>query len=91
MLRQHGYTVEIAPFSTADEMDAVVQRARVAQPRLVGLSIIFQYRAPEFLALAEELRRVLPHTHITTGGHSCAKRVAAISSSRIRIGTFEMP
>jgi anaerobic magnesium-protoporphyrin IX monomethyl ester cyclase len=69
VLRQHGYTVELAPFSTADEMDAVMQHARVTQPRLVGLSIIFQYRAPEFLALADELRCVLPHAHITTGGH----------------------
>ena len=69
VLRQHGYTVEIAPFSTADEMDAVVQRAQATHPRLVGLSIIFQYRAPEFFALADELRRVLPHAHITTGGH----------------------
>lgn len=68
VLRQHGYTVEIAPFRTADEMDAVVQYAQIAQPRLVGLSIIFQYRGPEFLMLAEELRRVLPHAHITTGG-----------------------
>ena len=46
VLRQHGYTVELAPFSTADETDAVVQRAQIIQPRLVGLSIIFQYRAP---------------------------------------------
>ena len=69
VLRQHGCTVEIAPFSTADEMEAVVERARATQPRLVGLSIIFQYRAPEFLALAEELHRLLPHAHITTGGH----------------------
>src|SRR5512136_148791 len=69
VLRQYGYSVELAAFSTADEMDTVVQQARWAQPRLVGLSIIFQYRAPEFLALAEELRRALPQVHITTGGH----------------------
>ncbi len=69
VLRQHGYSVELAPFSTADEMDAVVQRAQLTRPRLVGLSIIFQYRAPEFLELAAELRRVLPEAHITTGGH----------------------
>ena len=30
VLRQHGCTVEIAPFSAADEMDAVVERARGA-------------------------------------------------------------
>jgi radical SAM superfamily enzyme YgiQ (UPF0313 family) len=69
VLRQHGYSVELAPFSTAGEMDAVVRRAQLTRPRLVGLSIIFQYRAPEFLALAAELRRVLPQAHITTGGH----------------------
>jgi len=69
VLRQHGYSVELAAFSTADEMDAVVQRAQETQPRVVGLSIIFQYRAPEFLELAEKLKQTLPNTHIITGGH----------------------
>ena len=69
VLRRQGYSVELASFSTAAEMDAVVERARAARPRLVGLSIIFQYRALEFAALAEQLRLVLPNTHITTGGH----------------------
>ena len=69
VLRQHGFSVELAPFSTAAETDAVVQQALAARPRLVGLSIIFQYRAPEFLALAGRLREALPGTHITTGGH----------------------
>lgn len=69
MLRQHGYSVELAPFSTAEDTDAVVRRAQWTRPRLVGLSIIFQYRAPEFLKLASELRRFLPKTHITAGGH----------------------
>jgi anaerobic magnesium-protoporphyrin IX monomethyl ester cyclase len=69
VLRQHGYSVELAAFSSAEEMDAVVARARSIQPRLIGLSIIFQYRAPEFLELAGRLRSILPHAHITTGGH----------------------
>ncbi len=69
VLRQHGYSVELAPFSTAGDMGTVVRWAQRARPRLLGLSIIFQYRAPEFLALAGELRRVLPETHITAGGH----------------------
>jgi anaerobic magnesium-protoporphyrin IX monomethyl ester cyclase len=69
VLRQHGYSVELEAFSTADEMDAVVQRAQETQPRVVGLSIIFQYRAPEFIDLAEQIKRNLPSTHITTGGH----------------------
>lgn len=69
VLRQHGYSVELAAFSTGDAMDAVIQQAVLAQPRIVGLSIIFQYRAPEFLKLAAELRRVLPGVHVTAGGH----------------------
>ena len=59
VLGQHGYSVESAPFSTADDMDIVVRQAQRTRPRLVGLSIIFQYCAPEFLALATELRRLL--------------------------------
>ena len=69
VLRQHGYSVELAPFSTAQEMDAVVRHAERVRPRLVGLSIIFQYRAPEFLTLAAKLAAALPGVHITTGGH----------------------
>jgi len=69
VLRQHGYSVQLAAFSTAAEMDAVVWQARVTRPRLIGLSVIFQYRAPEFLALAASLRRALPRAHITMGGH----------------------
>ncbi len=69
VLRQHGYSVKLAAFSTAGEMGAVVQQAERARPRVIGLSVIFQYRVPEFLALAAELRRVLPAAHITAGGH----------------------
>ena len=69
VLRQHGWSVELASFSTARELDAVVRREEAVRPRLVGLSVIFQYRAPEFLALAVELKRILPEVHITTGGH----------------------
>jgi radical SAM superfamily enzyme YgiQ (UPF0313 family) len=69
VLRQHGYSVRLAAFSKADEMDAVVQVAQATAPRLIGLSVIFQYRAPEFLRLAGELRRCLPNSHITMGGH----------------------
>ena len=69
VLRQAGYSVELAAFSSAADTDAVLRRARLARPRLVGLSVIFQYRAPEFLALATELRHLLPTAHLTMGGH----------------------
>ncbi len=42
VLREHGYTVELAAFSSVDETDAVVERASELQPRVLGLSIIFQ-------------------------------------------------
>jgi len=68
-LRQRGYLVELAAFSTANDLGAVVRQAQSSRPRLIGLSIIFQYRALEFLDLADELHRVLHQAHITTGGH----------------------
>lgn len=68
-LREHGYTVGLASFSTEDETDQVVFRAVSLAPRLIGLSIIFQYRAPEFLRLAARLRQACPNAHITCGGH----------------------
>ncbi len=69
VLRRHRYSAELAAFSTVDDMDAVLRRARLSQPRLIGLSVIFQYRAPEFLTLATELRRILPGVHVAMGGH----------------------
>ena len=69
VLRQRGFSVQLAAFSAADELEAVVRQAQSAQPRLIGLSVIFQYRAPEFLRLAAKLRQCLPTTHITMGGH----------------------
>ncbi len=69
VLRQHGYTVELAAFSTPDEAASVLRQAEHSPPRLIGLSVIFQYRAPEFLTLAHALRQRLPQAHITAGGH----------------------
>ncbi|NLF02005.1 MAG: B12-binding domain-containing radical SAM protein [Anaerolineales bacterium] len=69
VLRQHGFSVELAAFSAPADAESVLQRAKRCQPRLIGLSIIFQYRAPEFLALASGLRQLLPQAHITAGGH----------------------
>jgi anaerobic magnesium-protoporphyrin IX monomethyl ester cyclase len=69
VLRQHGFSVQLAAFSTEADGPAVIDLARRTLPRLVGLSLIFQYRAPEFLRLAADLRRELPGAHITVGGH----------------------
>lgn len=69
VLRAKGYSVELASFSKADEAENVISIAQTSKPRLIGLSVIFQYRAPEFLDLAAELRRTCPGAHITCGGH----------------------
>jgi hypothetical protein len=39
VLRQHGYSVTLAAFSTAHETESVIRHAERAQPRLIGLSI----------------------------------------------------
>lgn len=74
VLVQHSYSAEIVAFSMASDIDGIVQRVQVVRPRLVGLSMTFQYRAREFLALAAKVRSVLPGVHITAGGHfaTCA-------------------
>lgn len=69
VLRQNGYSVELAPFSTVHDTKSVIRHAEQARPRAIGLSIIFQYRAPEFLSLAARLAQAVPGAHITTGGH----------------------
>ena len=53
--------------------DAAALLAAIARapepPLLVGLSLAFQWRAPDFLALAMALREEGYRGHITAGGH----------------------
>ncbi len=69
VLRQAGLSVQLAAFSYESDGPDVVALARRLQPRVIGLSVIFQYRAPEFLRLARDLRSAVPTAHITIGGH----------------------
>jgi hypothetical protein len=71
-LRAAGHDPEIAPFNAWDDAPAVLRAARGAD--LVGLSMCFQVRAGEFLALAAELKRAAPRRPVVAGGHhaSCA-------------------
>lgn len=68
-LRQAGYTAETAGFTTPADADAVCHLVRARQPRLVGLSNMFQFRATELLDLAARLRDDGYRGHITLGGH----------------------
>ena len=71
-LRAAGHEPVIAPFNCWEDAASVVRAARDAD--LVGLSMCFQVRALEFLALADALKRDAPGRPVVAGGHhaSCA-------------------
>jgi radical SAM superfamily enzyme YgiQ (UPF0313 family) len=65
---RHGHTVDIVGFSEEHEAERVIARVTQRQPDLVGLSIQFQHRAPEFIRLARRLRDAGFGGHLTCGG-----------------------
>ena len=71
-LMRAGHETVLAAFNAAAEIGAVVNAAQDAD--LVGLSICFQARAKEFLALAREIKARDPKKLVVAGGHyaSCA-------------------
>ncbi|MFO0615605.1 MAG: cobalamin B12-binding domain-containing protein [Polyangiaceae bacterium] len=71
-LRTAGHEADIASFNDGGDIRDVVRRSRDADA--IGLSISFQVRAPEFLALASALKRAAPAKPIIAGGHfaTCA-------------------
>lgn len=71
-LREAGHEPQIVAFETAADLPRA--RAAAADADLVGLSVCYQVRAPEFLALAELLKQDQPQRDIILGGHyaSCA-------------------
>ncbi len=71
-LRAAGHEAEIAPFDSVSDAPAV--RAASAGADLVGLSMCYQIRASEFLALARDLKQSNPNQRVIAGGHyaSCA-------------------
>jgi anaerobic magnesium-protoporphyrin IX monomethyl ester cyclase len=67
-LEREGHAVEILPFNVAADTAPLVARVCASAPDLVGLSMQFQHRAPEFLALSRALRRAGYRGHVTCGG-----------------------
>jgi radical SAM superfamily enzyme YgiQ (UPF0313 family) len=67
-----GHSAKIATFDTPADAERVLEAARDFD--LVGLSICYQIRAPEFLALGRALKAAKPERRIVAGGHyaSCA-------------------
>jgi radical SAM superfamily enzyme YgiQ (UPF0313 family) len=70
-LRRAGYEVRLFAFNHEDDLVKVLGSISSAPtpPLLVGLSLAFQWRATEFLALAMALRESGYAGHITAGGH----------------------
>lgn len=70
-LGEAGFRCRIISFN--DDRDASRVLAAITQapepPLLVGLSLAFQWRAPDFVALAVALRELDYRGHITAGGH----------------------
>lgn len=71
-LRRAGHQAEIVSYTTDDDAPLVLRAARDAD--VVGLSLSFQVRAPEYLELARALKRDRPTRPVIAGGHfaTCA-------------------
>ena len=70
-LSQAGYEAELLAFNRESDLPRIVDRIVHAPvpPSLVGLSLAFQWRAKDFLALAMALRAAGYRGHLTAGGH----------------------
>src|SRR5262245_46348629 len=70
-LRRAGYGAEIFPFNSGSALPGLVARITATDdpPLLVGISMAFQWRAPDMLALAVALKEAGYRGHVTGGGH----------------------
>lgn len=70
-LAAEGWRTEILPFNRPRDLATLVRTIAEADepPLVVGISIAFQWRAVEMLALAVGLREAGYRGHITAGGH----------------------
>jgi len=66
-LRARGYTVEILDFE--DPLEEILAAVRLADPILVGFSLIFQFYIFRFEKMMRALREQGCHAHFTMGGH----------------------
>ncbi len=64
-----GFQSEIVPFPDGTPPGRVAERVLGVGPLVVGLSIPFQMRARELLAVARELRPLGYRGHVCVGGH----------------------
>jgi len=75
-LRAAGGTADLVRYSS--DPAPLLARILAEQPHVVGLSMIFQYMAPDFGHVIEALRAAGYHGHITVGGHYPSFSPAAV-------------
>jgi hypothetical protein len=63
-----GHKVQVVPFDSASQADAVVRCILARAPGCVGFAAQFQHRGLEFLSVAARLRKAGFRGHITCGG-----------------------
>lgn len=70
-LEAAGFPIEIVPFNSQHDLPNVLRTVLQADPRpiLVGVSLAFQWRAKDCLALVMALKEAGYSGHIATGGH----------------------
>ncbi|MEZ4232030.1 MAG: radical SAM protein [Polyangiaceae bacterium] len=68
-LQEAGHGAEIVAFNQDADFGPVLQRILEMNPDLVGISLAFQWKASDYLALAVALRERGYQGHITVGGH----------------------
>lgn len=68
-LAREGHEVCIVPFSTVQDEERAAESIVEWGTDLVGLSMVFQARASEFMGLAARLREKSWAGHLTCGGH----------------------
>jgi hypothetical protein len=68
-VREDGLRAELIPFNHSSEADAIARTVVELDPLLVGISVPFQTRAPELLALADRLKESGVTVPVVVGGH----------------------
>lgn len=68
-LAVRGHTSDIVAFNGSADFGPALERILATRPRVVGISLAFQWRANDFLAFVVALRERGFDGHVTAGGH----------------------
>lgn len=68
-IERAGFRAELVPFNDDTRRAEVAQQVRALAPIVVGLSLPFQVRARQLLAITTDLRALGYRGHVCAGGH----------------------